>query len=361
MIMATKATQTVPLQLMECRDDGVVGITLTLGEQPISVGRAPTSGLCLTSGAVSSLHAEILRRDEGYFVRDLGSRNGTFVNGVRIEETYIQCEDILQFANTVFRVKQLESAAPFAHTMAEGAFPWAMAMMQFDQLIHADGIVPHFQPIVTLHNNLVYGYEMLARSSVNGLENPGTMFSAAARLDMECTLSEVLRKEGTLTALRMHAPGELFLNTHAKEVSHKRLLESLTELRQMAPDLKITIEVHEAAVTNRKLMKDLQEELSLLKMKVAYDDFGAGQARLDELTQSPPDYLKFDIKLIREIDKASLSRLNLIGALVSAVKQFNTKALAEGIETEAEAETCRDLGFDLAQGFFFGRPKPFPL
>ncbi|WP_459558542.1 EAL domain-containing protein [Lacunimicrobium album] len=359
MIWTPSKSSTKPLQLVECRDDDTPTITMKLNGQTISVGRSPTSLLCLSSGAVSSRHAVLEPADNGYVVRDLGSRNGTFVNGNRIEVCRLSFNDIVQFANSVFRVKELVEETPQCHTQVEGAFPWSMAMMQFDRLLNDDGIVPHFQPIVWLKTGVNYGFEMLARSTVSGLENPGTMFSAAAKLDMECTLSEILRKCGTLTALKMHSPGQLFLNTHPKEVDHVRLLDSLTALRRLAPELNITIEIHEAAITNCESMNELCQELHNLKMKIAFDDFGSGQARLDELTQTPPDYLKFDIKLIREIDKASLSRLNLIGALVAAAKQFNTVCLAEGIETKAEADTCLDLGFDLAQGYFFGRPQPF--
>ncbi len=75
-----------------------------------------------------------------------------------------------------------------------------------------------------------------------------------------------------------------------------------------------------------------------------------------ELGDAPPDYLKFDIELIHEIDHASPERQRMLASLVQIVKDLNIASLAEGVETHAENEVCRQMGFDYCQGFFYGRP-----
>jgi EAL domain-containing protein (putative c-di-GMP-specific phosphodiesterase class I) len=62
--------------------------------------------------------------------------------------------------------------------------------------------------------------------------------------------------------------------------------------------------------------------------------------------------------LIRDIDKASGDRVKMLRSLVKIVVELGVKALAEGIETVQEAEACIDIGFTLAQGYFYGRPAP---
>jgi EAL domain-containing protein (putative c-di-GMP-specific phosphodiesterase class I) len=89
---------------------------------------------------------------------------------------------------------------------------------------------------------------------------------------------------------------------------------------------------------------------------LAYDDFGAGQARLVELVEVPPDYLKFDLKLVHCIDHATNERQRMLASLVQMVRELGIAALAEGVETSEEHEICRQMGFQYAQGFFFGRP-----
>ena len=93
-------------------------------------------------------------------------------------------------------------------------------------------------------------------------------------------------------------------------------------------------------------------------MGLAYDDFGIGQTRLVELVKTPPDFLKFDMSLIRNIHLAPKRLHEMVSTFVKASQQLGIAAVAEGIECQNEAETCQQLGFDFAQGFFYGRPLP---
>ena len=73
---------------------------------------------------------------------------------------------------------------------------------------------------------------------------------------------------------------------------------------------------------------------------------------------SRPDYVKFDISLIHSIDSADTARRRMLETLVQMVRDLDIRALAEGIESANEAEVCKEIGFDLAQGYFYGRPGP---
>ncbi|MEM1303495.1 MAG: FHA domain-containing protein, partial [Planctomycetota bacterium] len=71
---------------------------------PFTVGRRPDQALTIPSPTVSGRHAELLLDESSLLVRDLGSTNGTFVNGVRIEgECAVNHGDLVQFAQIVFR------------------------------------------------------------------------------------------------------------------------------------------------------------------------------------------------------------------------------------------------------------------
>ena len=88
------------------------------------------------------------------------------------------------------------------------------------------------------------------------------------------------------------------------------------------------------------------------------DSFGAGQARLLELAEYPPDFLKFDMSLVRGIDVAPESRQRMLTSLVSVARDMLVYTVAEGVETAEEADVCMRIGFTHAQGYFFGRPRP---
>ena len=101
------------------------------------------------------------------------------------------------------------------------------------------------------------------------------------------------------------------------------------------------LEIHEAAVTCGEQMRTLRTALNELQIGLAYDDFGAGQARLVELVDVPPDYLKFDMKLVQNLETASMERQRMLASLVKMVHDLGITPLAEGIETAGDHEICR--------------------
>ena len=129
-------------------------------------------------------------------------------------------------------------------------------------------------------------------------------------------------------------------------------------MRENWPDQALTLEIHESAVTKGAGLAELQSLLKRLDIKLAYDDFGVGQSRLNDLAEVAPDYVKFDMSLIRDIDSATPQRQQVVATLVQMVHNLGITSLAEGVETAGEDETCRQMGFDLGQGYLYGRPAP---
>ena len=319
------------------------------------VGRRSDLNLSLLHPSVSKLHAEFVASEVALFVRDLGSTNGTFVNGVRIvDDTPISEHDLVQFADFEFLVGRTRNERPL-QTMVSCPPEWQKLIGQFHRLLSERAVVPFFQPIVQFSDEKTIGYEVLARSSMNGMSSPKDMFAAAERVSLAARLSVMCRENGVETAKSISNPGLLFLNTHPSEKPHAGLIESLTQLRKMAPESQIVLELHEAAITEPSEIADFRDELRNLKIQLAYDDFGAGQARLMELSEVAPDYLKFDIGLIREIHLAP-QRQQVVAGLVRLVRDMGILTLAEGIECVEEADVCREIGFTHAQGYFYGRP-----
>lgn len=323
-----------------------------------SIGRRSDASLCLAVGCISSNHAEIESRGDGLLLRDLQSTNGTFVNGKKItDEVYVAEGDLIQFASLVFRVGA-SAAESESCTIAEDTHDRALAMMQFDRLISEGGVHPYYQPLVKLNEErTVIGYEVLGRSRLFGLHTPGEMFHAASQLDLEAELSEVFRLQGIVVGSGLPAEKNFFVNTHPKELGHPRLYDSLRSLRDADPDRKITLEIHEAATTDLKMMLELQEVLKDLDMQLAFDDFGVGRARLVELAEVRPDYLKFDMKLTQNIEQAPKQRQEVVALFAKMVKDLGIQTLAEGVETEECHSILIDMGFDLGQGFLYGKPR----
>jgi EAL domain-containing protein (putative c-di-GMP-specific phosphodiesterase class I) len=325
---------------------------------PFLIGRRNDSSLCLPSDTVSSMHAEITRAGGNLMVRDLHSTNGTYVNGLKVQDTCTLLEnDVVQFSDMAFRIGR-EDACWNTQNITAMAGDRAMVLIQFEKLIEGQGLVPHFQPIVRLQNLEVMGYEVLGRSSLFGLKKPSEMFQVAEQLDLQNRLSQLIRQEGVRQGIELDGQVNLFLNVHPGEMVNSYIVDTLSELRKITATHPITLEIHEKVVTNVHSMRKLKSILRDLDIGLAYDDFGAGQARLVEIVEVPPDYLKFDMQLIKNIDQASASRQQMLQALVKMVHDLGIITIAECIEGEAESVACQQFGFDLAQGFFHGKPAP---
>ena len=325
---------------------------------PYFVGRKTESSLCLPVGCISKEHAEFFEEGNRIGLRDLGSTNGTFVNGEPLTgETLLKENDIVQFATIVFRVGSAQVATDH-HTIAEDVCDQALAMIQFERLISDGGLHPHFQPIVTLGDQERIGYEILGRSRLFGLQSPHEMFHAASQLNLEAQLSEAFRDRGVEIGKQFANDMNLFVNTHPKELDHPALYDSLVSLRKHAPDQTITLEIHEGAATNMTMMRELCAVLKDLNILLAFDDFGVGRARLVELGEVRPDFLKFDMKLTKNINDAPTKRQELVALFANMVNNLGIKTLAEGVETRECHDILVEMGFQLGQGFYYGRPSP---
>lgn len=327
---------------------------------PFSIGRKSDSSLHLPDGCISKNHAEIIVSDDGrLMLRESGSTNGTFVNGEQITgEREIQENDLIHFAALVFRVGVNQESVGSYNTVHEDVCDQALAMIQFEKLISDGGLYPHFQPIVQLEDQAFVGYEVLGRSRLFGLQTPQEMFQAASQLNMESQLSEAFRLRGVEIGTAFGPDSNLFVNTHPKELGNSELYDSLREVRKAAPEQKITLEIHEAAVTNMTLMGELCSVLKDLNIMLAFDDFGVGKARLVELGEVRPDFLKFDMKLTNNIEHASIKRQELVALFATLVNNLGIQTLAEGVETRECHDILVQMGFQLGQGYYYGRPAP---
>ncbi|MEW4489759.1 EAL domain-containing protein [Thalassoglobus sp. JC818] len=355
---------------------GCVPPSTSLTETPIEtasfvIGRRAESQLRLKSQCVSGRHAEILQIGESLFIRDLDSTNGTFLNRRMVSGPIpIKPGDHIQIADVEFRVDfkkpepdsaeknllEQKKTLPAVHALQSD---WVMS--QLEDLIVQKAIIPHYQPIVALGDVKIVGYEALARSEVVGLESPARMFQTAEIVNREVALSIVCRDQAIRHAPHAEPCPPIFVNTHPNENIEVDVLPTISRLQKIRSDVPIVVEFHEKTIQSPSIMRENRAMLADIGVKVAYDDFGAGQSRLIELVQSPPDYLKFDASLIRDLHEANDYQKKMLRILIETARDFGIVTLAEGIENEQEAEAVFEIGFDLAQGYFYGRPAPVQL
>jgi EAL domain-containing protein (putative c-di-GMP-specific phosphodiesterase class I) len=339
---------------------------VTLEPLPFQIGRSTAADYIILSRQVSKRHAEIFRAEEGLRIRDLGSTNGTFVNGRRVRESALADGDIIHFGHKEFRFGlQNPEQVGSTHSCVtdtdplKSKLPGSMILVSeyLRQLLAERCVNIVFQPIVDLRTGETMGFEALGRGTHSGLSpNPDDLLRLAEKLRLAPQLSRLFRMAALEAAAHLPDTVHLFLNVHPSEIGDDFLVDSLREFRPQSSNLQLVLEVNEETVADAALMRKLRKQLDEAKIGIAYDDFGAGQSRLIALVEVPPDFVKLDMNLIRGIDRDP-SRHQLVSALNKVLRTGGIQIIAEGIETAEEAETCLQLGCHFGQGFLFGRPS----
>ena len=337
---------------------------IVLDKLPMTIGRSTDCDVVVNSASLSRVHAQIDCQGGKVVRKDLASTNGCFVNHQRIEsntEIQIQVGDIVHFAGIEYctKVEQETDEDDDRTRISMQTLPkhFAVKSKEFSELLEQQ-LVTTFQQIITSRNGDVYAYELLGRGKHPALgASPYELFKIAESLNRQIELSVLFRRQGFIQAELAGIDKPLFFNSHPEECHNPdKLLKELTELRKLHPSLTLFFEVHEAAVTDIGAMVEIRNGLSALNIGLAYDDFGAGQARLRELTEAPPDIIKFDISLVRGVGNSESPRYRLLASLNRLVQEMGIATLAEGVETEEDATACKEMGIDYFQGYFYGRP-----
>ena len=132
------------------------------------------------------------------------------------------------------------------------------------------------------------------------------------------------------------------------------------------PDIQETISHIERHVvvelTEHERIDDYEKVTAALRLlrpgtRLAVDDAGAGYASLRHILTLRPDFIKLDRDWVEAID-GDAARQALVAGLQHFAVSLGAHLLAEGIETDAELATLRDIGVELGQGYLFARPAP---
>ncbi len=340
---------------------------LRVSPLPFIIGRQSGLDLHIHSNNVSRHHAEILEMDGRLILRDLNSTNGSFINHNPVHgDAQLKAGDILHIADVELRLSHetllTGSGTEDTERNIEGlADNLPVGSVELEEMIAAKRICSYFQTIYSAKEERPFGYEILGRGKHPKLPKaPAKLFKVAEGAGLEIGLVELLRFDGLERAEASGSSLRFFINIHPEELKDPaRLLRSLQKVRQAFPNPRLVLEIHEKGVTDLNVMKMLRFRLKAMGIGLAYDDFGAGQARILELAEAPPDYLKFDIALIKNIHRSS-ARKEMVAMLLQLSKNLKIKTLAEGVSNRQESDTCRALGFDFLQGYYYHRPAAVP-
>lgn len=231
---------------------------------------------------------------------------------------------------------------------------------QLEHIIEDKKIYPVYEPIISLKNGELLGYEALSRISLNPCDfNVEEMFFYAKEFQCLWNLEYICRKKALKEVKNNLGQKKLFLNVDPNIFNDERFQTGMTlnylKRYNICPD-NIVFEICERSdIREINLFQKAVNHYEKQNYQIAIDDFGKGYADFNRIFFLHPKYVKLDISLIRNVNHDSVKRSTIEG-MVKFCHSENICLIAEGIETEEELLELIRLGVDYGQGYFLGKP-----
>ncbi|MFA0194200.1 EAL domain-containing protein [Vibrio artabrorum] len=241
-------------------------------------------------------------------------------------------------------------------------------LARINNAIELQQFEPFYQPIIDLESGSTIGAEALARWITDkGVISPIEFISLAEESGLIYDIGQqILHKSCRDTAIAIESGKwsedfSIHVNLSVDQLTESGFVElvksTLNETKLPAKNL--TLEITESRIIdNDPMIIDNMLALKSLGISIAIDDFGTGYSSLAYLQKLPFDCLKIDRSFVSKLDKEGIDR-SIVAAIANITKGFKVNLVAEGVETQQQAELLKQLQCPQAQGFLYGRPVPF--
>jgi EAL domain-containing protein (putative c-di-GMP-specific phosphodiesterase class I) len=240
---------------------------------------------------------------------------------------------------------------------------WEDPVADLQRAIEAGEIQPFYQPKVDLATGRVVGVEALARwlHPQRGLIPPGDFIPLAESHDLIGRLTAVILAASLRDNRQWSQNGRkltVAVNVSAKLLSLRNFIEDvLGQIRKSEVESnQLILEVTEStAMSDVTLALEVFTKLRLRGVGLAIDDFGTGYSNLLWLQRMPFSEMKIDRAFTAEILSSEPMQI-IIRAIIDLGHNLGLKVVAEGVSDAAIRDRCRQMGVDIAQGFYYARP-----
>lgn len=282
--------------------------------------------------------------------------------------SYSQAEELLRDAEiAMYRAKQAGKARwevfdPAMHSSAINRLQLENALRRS---IEDKELLVYYQPIVSLESERIVGFEALSRwKTPEGLVSPAEFIPVAEETGLIVPLNRELLREACsqLGSWQMQfeydPPLTISVNLAAKQLDHPELA---TEIEEILKGSGLTPKVLSFEIMETTAMGDVDRALSVLTRlkalgaRISIDDFGTGYSSLSRLPRFPVDILKIDRSFISDMTRDHGSR-EIVRLIIMLAHTVGLKVVAEGTETREQINALKDLGCEMAQGYYYSPP-----
>lgn len=339
-------------------------------DKPSILARLSGADFCVItpSFATGAEAARFAQRLAAALSQPLEWREQTFSFGGRVGAAVFPRDG--QDPDTLIRLAQLAvgaaSAEPgracfFAKEMERSAARRIVAEREIRAGIDQRAFVAYFQPKIDLATRRVVGAEALARwIQPNGvIVSPARFIGVAEEFGLIGPISEAVLADGCWKAAGWAREGDgvrVAVNVSPLQLVDERFTERVKRilLETGLPPHLLELEITESvAVSNPERASRLLRPLKDMGVSIALDDFGCGHSSLSSLSKLPFDVVKIDQSFVRALHDDPHAAA-IIDTIITLAARLGCKVVAEGVETEEEAQYLLERGCTVAQGFLFG-------
>lgn len=205
------------------------------------------------------------------------------------------------------------------------------------------------------------GYEVLLRwrHPTRGMIPPAIFIPIAEECGAISALGEWVLEKACSAAAAWQVQEKIAVNLSPLQLTNVNLVARVKEIliKTGLPPARLELEVTESAIiADKQRALHILRQIKAMGVTIAMDDFGTGYSSLETLRSFPFDKIKLDRSFVRDLEVDRQSRA-FVRAILALGKSLSIPVLAEGVETEAQADLLTLEGCDQFQGFFFGRPS----
>jgi PAS domain S-box-containing protein len=253
----------------------------------------------------------------------------------------------------------------FDHAMHAGAIKRLQLETDLRKALELNQFRVYYQPIVSLRNGQIIGFEALSRwQRPEGLVMPGEFIAVADETGIILPMNRQLLYDACRQLRVWQAlfpsdpPLTLNVNITPKQFAQPELASQIGKtLQETGLDPRcVNLEITETiAMADAKRSAVVLSELKALGVSLDIDDFGTGYSSLSRLQGFPVDTLKIDRAFISRID-TDLATHEIVRVIVMLAHGLRLKVVAEGVENQAQVDLLKDMGCELAQGYLYSKP-----
>lgn len=253
----------------------------------------------------------------------------------------------------------------YAPEMSEYALERLHMEMLLRRSVERGELSLHFQPKVDFSTGNLVGAEALVRwnSPELGMVSPVRFIPIAEDIGFVSILGEWVLRQACHQVKAWEGDGfflpSIAVNLSAKQLERGDISLLVTRVLQETElsSERLELELTESAIMSNEQALGHLEKLRELGVELAVDDFGTGYSSLSYLRRLPVQKLKIDRSFITKVS-VEPSRAAIVRAVIVLAKALGLRTIAEGVETDEEAQFLRSEGCHQGQGYLFGRPLP---